>query len=85
MSPRPQLAACLCSATLIAAGWTLALEPAGIGFVVDASVDDLLRGRDALNLVLRSRDDEPPRTLTARVLHRATRSGSVYYGCTFAA
>lgn len=57
----------------------------GIGFVVDESMDHLLRGRDALSVTLRMTKTEPPRTLTAKVLHRATRSGHVYYGCTFAA
>ena len=57
----------------------------GIGFVVNANVDDLIRGRDSLSLTIASRSNTQPRVLTARVQHRATRAGEIYYGCSFAA
>lgn len=56
----------------------------GIGFVVNSSVDQWIRGRDALNLAIQVGDTETSRQLTAKVLHRATRDDHVYYGCVFA-
>lgn len=54
----------------------------GIGFVVDPEVDAIIRGSEAIDIAIRTRDDA--REVTARVLHRASRAGTVYYGCTFA-
>ncbi len=57
----------------------------GIGFLVDAALDELIRGRDALDIAVHSDDAGEPRHRTARVLHRATNANAIYYGCMYAA
>ena len=57
----------------------------GIGFTVDQTLDDLIRGREAVDLRIQTDGSEDVQQLSARILHRVTRSDTIYYGCMFSA
>jgi len=57
----------------------------GIGFVVDRTLDDLLRGREVVDLKIHTQAEVNPLPQSARILHRVLRSDTIYYGCMFAA
>lgn len=57
----------------------------GIGFTVDQALDNLIRGREAVDLRIQTDSDEDASQHTARILHRVTRSDTIYYGCIFSA
>jgi hypothetical protein len=57
----------------------------GIGFTVDETLDNLIRGREAVDLRIQTDSDEDASQHTARILHRVTRSDTIYYGCMFSA
>lgn len=55
----------------------------GMGFVVNRALDRLINGRDAIELAIQTQDRPEPRHVSARILHRAMRTDTVYYGCIF--
>lgn len=56
----------------------------GLGFVVDKSLDERLRGRDSIPLAVTLPDGGAQTTVELRICHRATRTDAVYYGGVFA-